>query len=120
MSTPLDAGVKPPPARDERLGRRSPLARLLTRPEVGALLGAIVIFIVFFVVAPPFRDAGSLSTVLYVSSTYGIPAVAVALLMIGGGVALSAGVAGTTPGLVGAMFRYHVTTNNWGGVLVAL
>jgi len=41
--------VKPPPARDERIARRSPVARLLTRPEVGALLGAIVIYIVFFV-----------------------------------------------------------------------
>ncbi len=120
MSTTLDAGVKPPPARDERLGRRSPLARLLTRPEVGALLGAIVIFIVFFVVAPPFRDAGSLSTVLYVSSTYGIPAVAVALLMIGGEFDLSAGVAVTTSALVASMFSYQFTTNMWLGVAVSL
>ena len=78
---------------DERVARRSLLSRLLTRPEVGALLGAIVIYIVFFAVAPPFRDAGSLSTVLYVSSTFGILAVAVALLMIGGEFDLSAGVA---------------------------
>jgi simple sugar transport system permease protein len=79
MSHTLDAGVKPPPtARDERVVQRSLMSRLLTRPEVGALLGAIVIYIVFFTVAPPFRDATSLSTVLYVSSTYGIPAVAVA------------------------------------------
>ena len=37
MSQTVDAGVKPPPARDERFVRRSLLSRLLTRPEVGAL-----------------------------------------------------------------------------------
>src|SRR3954469_14905096 len=109
MSQTLDADVRPPPAGDERLARRSPLARLLTRPEVGALLGAVVIYIVFFVVAPPFRDAGSLSTVLYVSSTYGIPAVAVALLMIGGEFDLSAGVAVTSSALMATMFAYQFT-----------
>ena len=89
MSQTLEAGVAPPPASpDERVTRRSPLARLLTRPEVGALLGAIVIYLVFFSVAPPFRDADSLATILYVSSTYGIPTVAVAMLMIGRGPAL--------------------------------
>src|SRR5947207_2278406 len=118
MSQTLE--VKPPPARDERMARRSPMARLLTRPEVGALLGAIVIFIVFFVVAPPFRDARSLSTVLYVSSTYGIPSVAVALLMIGGEFDLSAGIAVTTSALVASMFSYQFTTNMWVGVFVSL
>src|SRR5205085_10810422 len=100
--------------------RRSPLPRLLTRPEVVALLGAVVIYIVFFSVAPPFRDAGSLSTVLYVSSTYGIPSVAVALLMIGGEFDLSAGVAVTTSALVASMFSYQFTTNMWVGVAVSL
>src|SRR5947199_5161451 len=118
MSQTLE--VKPPPARDERLARRSPLARLLTRPEVGALLGAILIYVVFFAVAPPFRDAGSLATVLYVSSTYGIPAVAVALLMIGGEFDLSAGVAVTSAALVASMFSYQFSVNMWLGVLVSL
>ena len=112
--------VKPPPARDERIARRSPVARLLTRPEVGALLGAIVIYIVFFVVAPPFREPSSLSSVLYVSSTYGIPAVAVALLMIGGEFDLSAGVAVTSSALVASMFSYQFTANMWVGVVVSL
>src|SRR5512133_3183671 len=111
MSHTLDVSVKPPPTRDERVARRSPLSRLLTRPEVGALLGAIVIYIIFFAVAPPFRDAGSLATILYVSSTYGIPAVAVALLMIGGEFALSAGVAVTSSALVAPMFSYQFSAN---------
>ena len=121
MSQTLDVGVKPPPAtRDERVVQRSLLSRLLTRPEVGALLGAILIFIIFFVVAPPFRDPASLSTVLYVSSTYGIMAVGVALLMIGGEFDLSAGVAVTTSALVASMFSYQFTANMWVGVLVSL
>jgi simple sugar transport system permease protein len=120
MSQTVDAGVKPPPARDERVARRSLLSRLLTRPEIGALVGAIIIYVIFFAVAPPFRDADSLATVLYVSSTYGIPAVAVALLMIGGEFDLSAGVAVTSSALVASMFSYQFTVNMWVGVLVAL
>src|SRR6266536_2222226 len=120
MSHAVDVDVKPPPARDERMARRSLLSRLLTRPEVGALLGAIVIYIVFFSVAPPFRDAGSLSSVLYQSSTYGIPAVAVAMLMIGGEFDLSAGVAMTSSALVASMFSYQFTANMWVGVAVSL
>jgi len=101
----------PPPARDERVARRSPFARLLTRPEVGALLGAIIIYLIFFSVAPAFRPAESLSSVLYQSSTYGIPAVAVALLMIGGEFDLSAGVAVSSSALVASMFIYHFPPN---------
>nr|WP_296073258.1 ABC transporter permease [uncultured Actinoplanes sp.] len=110
----------PAPAADERYARRSLMSRLLTRPEVGALVGAIVIYFVFFAVAPPFRPLDSLSSVLYVSSTYGIPAVAVALLMIGGEFDLSAGVAVTSSALVASMFSYQFTTNMWIGVLVSL
>src|SRR5439155_18181841 len=93
---------------------------LLTRAEVGALLGAVVIYVIFFAVAPPFRDVGSLASVLYVSSTYGIPAVAVALLMIGGEFDRSAGVAVTSSALVASMFSYQFSTNMWIGVVVAL
>jgi simple sugar transport system permease protein len=120
MSQTLEAGVSRPPSSDERIARRSPLSRLLTRPEVGALLGAIVIYIIFFAVAPPFRDAGSLATILYVSSTYGIPAVAVSLLMIGGEFDLSAGVAVTSSALMASMFSYQFTANMWAGVAVSL
>lgn len=109
-----------PPAQDERIGRQSAFARLLARPELGALVGAIVIYIVFFAVAPPFRDATSLSTILYQSSVYGIPAIAVAVLMIGGEFDLSAGVAVTSSALVASMFSYQFTANMWVGVVVSL
>ena len=64
MTTTLTPGAKPRQAPDERVARRSLLSRLLSRPEVGALLGAIVIYLVFFAVAPPFRELTSLSSVL--------------------------------------------------------
>jgi simple sugar transport system permease protein len=110
----------PTPPADERLARRPMLSRLLARPEMGALVGAIVIYVVFFIAAAPFREATSLSTVLYQSSVYGIPAVAVAMLMIGGEFDLSAGVAVTTSALVASMFSYQFTANMWVGVVVSL
>jgi len=118
VSQTVDAPA--PPARDERIRQKTPLQRLMARPEVGALAGAIVIFAFFFIVAEPFRDASSLASVLYVSSTYGIPAVAVALLMIGGEFDLSVGVAVTSSALVASMFSYEFSVNMWLGVLVAL
>ena len=114
MSDTLQA-VTPPPTQDERVGRKSTLARLFARPEAGALAGAIVIYIFFFIIAPPFRSANSLSTILYVSSTYGLMATPIALLMIGGEFDLSAGVAVTTAALTASLFCFEFTTNVWVG-----
>jgi simple sugar transport system permease protein len=119
MSDTLQAGARPP-ALDERVGRRSGLARLLARPEAGALAGAIVIYVFFFVIASPFREAASFTTILYVSSTYGLMAAPIALLMIGGEFDLSAGVAVTSSALTASMFCYEFTLNVWVGVLIAL
>ena len=94
--------------------------RMLARPEIGALVAAIVIGIFFLIVAPPFRSAESLATVLYQSATIGIVAVAVGMLMIGGEFDLSAGVMVTTAGLVNAMFSYQYNLNLWVGALVSL
>jgi hypothetical protein len=96
---------------DERVKERNRLQRLLIRPEMGALIGAVVIFIFFFVVAPPFRSPDALATVLYGSSTIGIMACAVALLMIGGEFDLSAGVAVTTSSLAASMLAYNLHLN---------
>jgi simple sugar transport system permease protein len=120
MSDTLQADVTPPPIKDERVGRRSTLARLFARPEAGALAGAIVIYIFFFIIAPPFRSANSLSTILYVSSTYGLMATPIALLMIGGEFDLSAGVAVITAALAASLFSFEFTVNVWVGVAVAL
>ena len=69
------------------------LGRLLLRRELSALVAAIAIFILFWVVAEPFRSWAAMATVLYQSATIGLMAVAVALLMIGGEFDLSSGVA---------------------------
>jgi simple sugar transport system permease protein len=110
----------PPPAVDERVKPHSLLHKLLARPELGSLVGAIVIYVFFFVVAEPFRSAAALSTILYVSSTYGIMAVGVALLMIGGEFDLSAGVAVTTAALASSLFAFQFSLNVWVGILFGL
>jgi simple sugar transport system permease protein len=110
----------PDAPRPPRTARRSLTRRMLARPEVGALIGAIAVYVFFFAVAPPFRQMDSLATVLYQSSTIGIVALPVALLMIGGEFDLSAGVAVITSALTASMLSWQLTQNVWVGVLVAL
>ncbi|MFD8999791.1 ABC transporter permease [Streptomyces sp. NPDC059582] len=105
---------------DDRLLHTSPLRRLLSRPELGSVVGAIAVFVFFAFVADSFLRASSLSTVLYASSTIGIMAVPVALLMIGGEFDLSAGVMVTSSALISSMFSYQMTANVWVGVGVSL
>ena len=94
--------------------------RMLSRPEIGALVAAVVIGIFFLIVAPSFRSADSLFTVLYQSSTIGIVAVGVGLLMVGGEFDLSAGVIVTSAGLANAMICYQLGMNLWIGALISL
>ena len=105
---------------DERVKERNRVQRLLIRPEMGALIGAVAIFIFFLIVAPPFRSPEALATVLYASSTIGIMACAVALLMIGGEFDLSSGVAVTTSSLAASMLAYNLHLNLWVGAALAL
>lgn len=107
-------------ALDERVGKRSVTQNLLSRPEVGALVGAIVLFIFFSAAAPVFLQPNSFATVLYGSSTIGIMAVGVALLMIGGEFDLSAGVAVITSALTASLFSWYFSVNVWVGVGLAL
>ncbi|MFF3560735.1 ABC transporter permease [Streptomyces sp. NPDC002574] len=124
--SPAAASAAPPspaspasPA-DGRTGERSLLRRTLARPEIGALIAAVGVYLFFFAVAPSFREAGSLATVLYQASVMGIMALPVALLMIGGEFDLSAGVAVTTSALTASMFSFQLSMNVWTGVVVAL
>jgi simple sugar transport system permease protein len=105
---------------DDRVATRSVAASVLSRPEVGALIGAVAVAVLFLAVAPAFRAAGNIGTIFYGSSTIGIMAVAVALLMIGGEFDLSAGVAVTTSGLTAAHTAWYFSLNVWVGVLLAL
>ncbi len=108
--------TRPEPARV----KRSLASRVLTRPEIGALAAAIAIFIFFFAVAAPFRSLPAFSTVLYASSTIGIVAVGVALLMIGGEFDLSSGVSVVTSALAAAMISFQLSLNIWVGVVLSL
>jgi simple sugar transport system permease protein len=121
----MSQSVQSPPTevQDTRSANRVSLGlsnRLLARPEVGALVAAVVIFIFFISVAPAFRSGASFFTVLYQSSTIGIVAVGVGMLMIGGEFDLSAGVIVTTAGLVNSMFCWWFGINLWVGALLSL
>jgi simple sugar transport system permease protein len=94
--------------------------RILARPEIGAFAAAIAIFLFFFAVAPPFRTLPSFATVLYASSTIGIIAVGVALLMIGGEFDLSSGVSVVTAALTAALITFQLSLNMWVGVVFSL
>ncbi|GED83420.1 ABC transporter permease [Streptomyces sp. NPDC056112] len=125
MSQQAAPAVSTPPApgsqqTDGRTVRRPLALRLLARPEVGVFLGAVAVLVFFLAVAPSVRQGGSMATVLYQSSTIGIMALPVALLMIGGEFDLSAGVAVITSALTASMLSYQLTMNVWAGVIVAL
>jgi simple sugar transport system permease protein len=115
--TPAPAGAPAEASNRVKLGLSN---RLLARPEVGAAVAAIVLFVFFLIVAPAFRSPESFFTVLYAASTIGIVAVAVGMLMIGGEFDLSAGVIVTTAGLVNAIFCYYLGINLIVGALVSL
>ncbi|WP_368669275.1 ABC transporter permease, partial [Streptomyces hyaluromycini] len=117
-----DSPSPAPPARerDGRTSERPPVVRLLARPDVGVFLGAVAVYVFFLVSAPPVREASAMANILYQSSTIGIMALPVALLMIGGEFDLSAGVAVITSALTAAMLSYQLTMNVWVGVIAAL
>src|SRR3954447_16453151 len=115
---PTTAGLTPPsgppvPAGDERLAKISPMARLLRRPEIGALLACIVVAIFFWTQNALFLKLDGISNWTDVASTIGIPAVVVALLMIGGEFDLSAGVMTGSAGLMTGILATKVDMNIW-------
>ncbi|RKO25997.1 ABC transporter permease [Pseudarthrobacter phenanthrenivorans] len=112
--------TKSPAVRDERVSKRNPFQKLLARPEVGALVGAIVLFVFFASVSQTFIQPNAFATVLYGSSTIGIMAVGVSLLMIGGEFDLSTGVAVISSALTASMFSWYFSMNVWVGVVLAL
>jgi simple sugar transport system permease protein len=97
-----------------------PLRRLLVTPELGALIGAVVVFAFFAVQSPVFRSARGIANWLDPASTLGIMAVAVALLMIGGHFDLSAGVMTGTTALTVGIVAVEFRQNLWVAIGVAL
>jgi simple sugar transport system permease protein len=100
---------------DERLARTGPVARLLRRPEFGALIGAAAVFALFTVVdqTGKFASLDGLARWTDSAATIGIVAVAVALLMIGGEFDLSAGVMIGSSGLVLGLLVTEVGLPMW-------
>ena len=84
------------------------IGKLLLRRELSALVAAVAIFILFWIIAAPFRSWAAMATVLYQSATIGLMAVSVALLMIGGEFDLSSGVAVVTAAMVTSVLSVTV------------
>lgn len=107
-------------ATDERVARAHPALALLRRPEVGAAVAALAVFVFFSVSTEAFLTPAGVSTWLYSASLFGIMAVAVALLMIGGEFDLSAGAMTGTTGLIVGVITTEWGMNIWLAMLIAL
>ena len=106
---------------DERIAEVSFVRGLFRRPEVGAVIGATAVWVFFALTATEnWLTVGGVARILDPSSTLGIMAVAVALLMIGGEFDLSAGVMIGTTGLIAGMLGTQLGLNIWMSMLVAL
>lgn len=106
---------------DERIAEISFVRGLFRRPEVGAVIGAAVVWVFFALFASEnWLTIGGIARILDPSSTLGIMAVAVALLMIGGEFDLSAGVMTGTTGLIAGMLSTQLGWSIWAAMLVAL
>jgi ribose/xylose/arabinose/galactoside ABC-type transport system permease subunit len=96
---------------DERIAFRGPIQRLLVSPEIGAIIGAVLVWAFFWGNGQTFGTAATTLIILDSAAPLGIMAVAVALLMIGGEFDLSAGMmTGATGILVGLMVKYFTDT----------
>src|SRR6201993_1874657 len=123
-SPPLATPPSAPSAQDERLVPISRVTRALRRPELGSLFAAIAVFILFAI-----TDASSqhlwlkqtgLAAWTQQAAFFGIVAVPVGLLMIGGEFDLSAGVMTGVTAIVMALLvgKWHVDT--WLAILITL
>ncbi len=116
---PADAPQTSPDA-DERLAGSHRLAKILRRPEIGAAVAALAIFLFFSLTTESFKVPAGASTWIFTSSAFGIMAVAVALLMIGGEFDLSAGAMIGTTGLTTAILMTEYGANVWIAIAASL
>ena len=111
-------------APDERLARTGWLTRTLRRPALGSLVGAIVVFVLFAI-------TDSTSKHLWLSSTgfaawsqqaafFGIMAVPVGMLMIGGEFDLSTGGMTGFTAIITALLVGQLGWNAWAAILVTV
>ncbi len=99
---------------DERMARLSPWKRLLVRPEFGALAGALVVWLLFaWQGGDTWLSWAGTANYLAASANFGLTAIAIALLMIGGEFDFSAGVMTGTTGMFAGLFAVHTGLNVW-------
>jgi simple sugar transport system permease protein len=112
----------PGPSADERVRRAGLLRRLLSRPELGAVAGAILVWVFFSLVAGNrgFFTISGTASYLEVASELGILAVAVSLLMIAGEFDLSIGSIIGASGMVIAMLNIEYGWPLWAAILMAI
>src|SRR5438477_7992720 len=107
----------------ERMVRVSSLRRLLVRPETGAVVGSIAVWIFFAIIGVAqnngFVSLRGTSSWLSVSAEYVILAVPVALLMIGGEFDLSVGAMVAAAGMIIAILSTQFGLNIWLAIIVA-
>ncbi len=115
-----EAAGPTPPQQDERVARSRGWTKVLRRPEIGAMVGALVIFLFFATQTDAFVEPAGASTWIFNASTIGIMAVAVAMLMIGGEFDLSAGAMIGTTGLTTGILMTEYQTNVWLAIAIAL
>ncbi len=111
------------PARgDERVARESPIRKLLRRPEMGAVGGAILVFIFFALVAGNrgFLSLRGAANYLEVAAQLGILGAAVCLLMIGGEFDLSVGSMIGAAGMITAILSVQFGWSIWAALGVSL
>src|ERR687889_700861 len=106
---------------EAQVRRVGTLRRWLTRPELAAIAGAILVFVFFAVVAGDsgFLTSGGAASYLEVAAQLGIVAVPVAMLMIAGEFDLSVG---SMVGAAGMIIAITTTEYGWPllvGILLA-
>ncbi len=123
MKNPAQASTPATTAADERVVHVGLGARLLTRPDTGAFLGAVAVFALFSYYASSVNWIGDLSNYAVwtdQAAQYGIVAVPVALLMIGGEFDLSAGVMIGSSGLLLGYLTTEAGMNIWPGIATVM
>jgi simple sugar transport system permease protein len=110
----------PAPEPDERLASAHRYTMILRRPEIGAIAGALVVFLFFALRTDSFFEPAGASTWIFNASAIGIMAVAVSLLMIGGEFDLSAGAMIGTTGLTTGILMTEFDLNVWLAILISL
>ena len=105
---------------DERLYQAGFFRGMFRRVEIGALIGAVAVWILFAIVAPTnWVSIVGVARILDPASTLGIMAIAVALLMIAGEFDLSTGVMTGTTGLIAGLLATRLGWNLWPSMAVA-